>query len=215
MGTQANINSSLVPSAALIALLMKALQYVETEVMLNEDGTLIEGRPTEALSLIDCVMPDVVLARQKKLRERVAEEKSKLREKEAEEARKRPASESTAAAATAPDQKQVKVENGDNEQKMKGQDKKVNGIKPNSQPSEIDRLEPLTDVMIPTSRVKTLRGHESEVFICAWAPNADLLASGSGDSTARIWNLQSEDTIASDYAVPSDQKDNIMPYDDV
>ena len=35
---------------------------------------------------------------------------------------------------------------------MKGQDKKVNGIKPNSQPSEIDRLEPLTDVMIPTSR---------------------------------------------------------------
>ena len=56
---------------------MKALQYVETEVMLNEDGTLIEGRPTEGLSLIDCVMPDVVLARQKKLRERVAEEKSK------------------------------------------------------------------------------------------------------------------------------------------
>ena len=39
-------------------------------------------------------------------------------------------------------------------------------------------------------RVKTLRGHDSEVFICAWAPNADLLASGSGDSTARIWNLQ-------------------------
>jgi transducin (beta)-like 1 len=39
-------------------------------------------------------------------------------------------------------------------------------------------------------RVKTLRGHESEVFICAWAPNANLLASGSGDSTARIWNLQ-------------------------
>ena len=59
------------------ALLMKALQYVETEVMLNEDGTLIEGRPTEALSLIDCVMPDVVLARQKKLRERVQEEKLK------------------------------------------------------------------------------------------------------------------------------------------
>ena len=38
--------------------------------------------------------------------------------------------------------------------------------------------------------MKTLRGHDSEVFICAWAPNADLLASGSGDSTARIWNLQ-------------------------
>ena len=56
---------------------MKALQFVETEVMLNEDGTLIEARPTNALSLIDCVMHDVVLARQKKLREMVAEEKSK------------------------------------------------------------------------------------------------------------------------------------------
>ncbi|CAF3088523.1 unnamed protein product [Rotaria socialis] len=45
-------------------------------------------------------------------------------------------------------------------------------------------------VEIPQSRVTVLRGHESEVFICAWNPTHDLLASGSGDSTARIWNLQ-------------------------
>lgn len=56
---------------------MKALQYVEAEVMLNEDGTLIEGRPTEALSLIDAVMPDVVLARRKKVRDRIAAENQK------------------------------------------------------------------------------------------------------------------------------------------
>ncbi|CAF4919661.1 unnamed protein product [Rotaria socialis] len=30
----------------------------------------------------------------------------------------------------------------------------------------------------------------AEVFICAWNLTHDLLASGSGDSTARIWNLQ-------------------------
>ncbi|CAF1141209.1 unnamed protein product [Rotaria magnacalcarata] len=39
-------------------------------------------------------------------------------------------------------------------------------------------------------RVTVLCGHESEVFICVWNPTHDLLASGSGDSTARIWNLQ-------------------------
>lgn len=44
-------------------------------------------------------------------------------------------------------------------------------------------------IEIPKSRTTVLSGHESEVFICAWNPVQDLLASGSGDSTARIWNL--------------------------
>uniref|UniRef100_H2QY99 F-box-like/WD repeat-containing protein TBL1XR1 n=1 Tax=Pan troglodytes TaxID=9598 RepID=H2QY99_PANTR len=51
-------------------------------------------------------------------------------------------------------------------------------------PMEIDG-----DVEIPPNKATVLRGHESEVFICAWNPVSDLLASGSGDSTARIWNL--------------------------
>ncbi|XP_012944421.1 F-box-like/WD repeat-containing protein TBL1XR1, partial [Aplysia californica] len=44
-------------------------------------------------------------------------------------------------------------------------------------------------VDIPSNKATVLRGHESEVFICAWNPTNDLLASGSGDSTARIWNM--------------------------
>lgn len=50
--------------------------------------------------------------------------------------------------------------------------------------------ENIDHLLIPEERAVVLKGHESEVFICAWNPITDLLASGSGDSTARIWNLQ-------------------------
>ena len=33
-------------------------------------------------------------------------------------------------------------------------------------------------IEIPSSKATVLRGHESEVFICAWNPTNDLLASG-------------------------------------
>eukprot|EP00873_Tetraselmis_striata_P036107 jgi/Tetstr1/456371/TSEL_043106.t1 len=42
-------------------------------------------------------------------------------------------------------------------------------------------------VEIPASQVSILDGHQSEVFVCAWNPTTSMLASGSGDSTARIW----------------------------
>lgn len=42
---------------------------------------------------------------------------------------------------------------------------------------------------IPSSDVTVLEGHTSEVFTCAWSPAGSLVASGSGDSTARIWPI--------------------------
>lgn len=42
---------------------------------------------------------------------------------------------------------------------------------------------------IPDDQVTKLEGHTSEVFICSWSPTGPLLASGSGDSTARIWRI--------------------------
>lgn len=42
-----------------------------------------------------------------------------------------------------------------------------------SKPMEIDG-----EVEIPPNKATVLRGHESEVFICAWNPVSDLLASG-------------------------------------
>jgi transducin (beta)-like 1 len=42
---------------------------------------------------------------------------------------------------------------------------------------------------ILSADVTVLEGHSSEVFACAWSPTGSLLASGSGDSTARIWTI--------------------------
>ena len=57
-------------------------------------------------------------------------------------------------------------------------------------PSSMDVDEPQgesADTTLTDDQVTTLAGHTSEVFICAWSPSSLLLASGSGDSTARIW----------------------------
>ncbi|XP_076917158.1 WD40 repeat-containing protein HOS15-like isoform X1 [Bidens hawaiensis] len=54
-------------------------------------------------------------------------------------------------------------------------------------PMEIDNNS--ISSLIPNSDVTVLEGHTSEVFVCAWSPAGSLLASGSGDSTARIWTV--------------------------
>ncbi|CAI4226289.1 unnamed protein product [Auanema sp. JU1783] len=39
------------------------------------------------------------------------------------------------------------------------------------------------------NEVRFLKSHASEVFICAWNPKNELLASGSGDATVKLWDL--------------------------
>lgn len=56
--------------------------------------------------------------------------------------------------------------------------------------SKVDKHENHAEpVELPDSQVTFLRGHQGEVFICSWCPTNNLLASGSGDATARIWRL--------------------------
>ncbi|XP_071495913.1 F-box-like/WD repeat-containing protein TBL1XR1 [Diadema setosum] len=153
--SQSNINGALVPPAALISIIQKGLQYVEAEVSINEDGTVVDSRALDSLSLIDAVMPDVISTRKSELRQVAA--------------------------------------NGQNNGKVEGS----NGDDPavtliqamHSESMEIDG-----GIEIPPNKATILRGHESEVFSCAWNPRSDLLASGSGDSTARIWNLGEQQT---------------------
>lgn len=45
------------------------------------------------------------------------------------------------------------------------------------------------DLLVSPDDVLILTGHEAEVFCCSWHPYDGVLASGSGDSTVRLWNL--------------------------
>uniref|UniRef100_A0A8C4E4P6 TBL1X/Y related 1 n=1 Tax=Dicentrarchus labrax TaxID=13489 RepID=A0A8C4E4P6_DICLA len=173
--SQSNINGALVPPAALISIIQKGLQYVEAEVSINEDGTLFDGRPIESLSLIDAVMPDVVQTRQQAYRDKMAQQQA---------AASAPTSATGGSIAG-------NAKNGENT--ANGEENGAHALANN----HADLMEVDGDVEIPQNKAMVLRGHESEVFICAWNPVSDLLASGSGDSTARIWNLSENSTSSS------------------
>ncbi|XP_063577175.1 F-box-like/WD repeat-containing protein TBL1X isoform X4 [Pongo abelii] len=176
--SQSNINGTLVPPAALISILQKGLQYVEAEISINEDGTVFDGRPIESLSLIDAVMPDVVQTRQQAFREKLAQQQAS-----AAAAAAAATAASTAATTTSAGVSQQNPSKN-REATVNGEENRAHSVNNHAKPMEIDG-----EVEIPSSKATVLRGHESEVFICAWNPVSDLLASGSGDSTARIWNL--------------------------
>ncbi|KAL0721598.1 hypothetical protein Bca4012_036197 [Brassica carinata] len=58
-----------------------------------------------------------------------------------------------------------------------------------SEPMDITMTPTSLPSLIPNSDVRILEGHTSEVCACAWSPSTSLLASGSGDTTARIWSI--------------------------
>ncbi|XP_066106727.1 F-box-like/WD repeat-containing protein TBL1X [Saccopteryx bilineata] len=74
--TQSNINGTLVLPAALNFILQKGLQYGEAEFSINEDGRVFDGSPTESLSLMDAVMPDVLQTQQQALWEKLAQQQA-------------------------------------------------------------------------------------------------------------------------------------------
>lgn len=58
---------------------------------------------------------------------------------------------------------------------------------------------------IPKRAIKTLAGHEDDVCVCAWNPRFNLIASGSTDSTARIWSLDGLDSKVLRHQAPDGQ----------
>ncbi|XP_033225709.1 F-box-like/WD repeat-containing protein TBL1XR1 [Belonocnema kinseyi] len=162
--SQSNINGALVPPAALLSIIQKGLQYTEAEISIGEDGTV--QRMVESLSLIDAVMPDVVASRQNQQNQQKQQVKTEVQETNGEE---------------------VVTSNEGVSTNERGSDRAEMEVDDQQQAANVAAA--VNAVEIPASKATKLRGHESEVFICAWNPTTDLLASGSGDSTARIWDM--------------------------
>ena len=71
-------------------------------------------------------------------------------------------------------------------------DRRLNAIRDYNRGEEQlakDAEDRLSGKLVGEDSVTSLKGHTSEVFICSWNPTTDLLASGSKDSTARLWQI--------------------------
>ncbi|CAL5366831.1 unnamed protein product [Camellia sinensis] len=214
LGYEAGINKcpidgNLVPPGALITFVQKGLQYLEMEANLTCQSETDMDEDFSFLQPLDLITKDVYALQQmikdkkksqqkdmdkefdrehdegerKHVREREKHDREKEREKDKERTEK--------------DKEKKKQHEGhtlremvtDQEDKVDVIKHEENGISGGSEPMDISTASTSRACEIPSSDVIILEGHTSEVCACAWSPAGSLLASGSGDSTARIWTI--------------------------
>ncbi|KMZ60691.1 transducin family protein / WD-40 repeat family protein [Zostera marina] len=219
LGYEAGIDKSpidghMVPPGTLVKIVQKGLQYIEMEANVDidpdDDFTLVDS-----LELITMDVPDlrkiIGERRENQKKENLKKEnpqKKKDREKERdkihvdeyetlhkqerdvemEECEKEQPNKEKDREKKQEQHRQVEL-NKHHENKIKTKFEE-NGVSGGPQPMEIaNELIESLDCEIRSSDVTILKGHTSEVFACAWSPIGSILASGSGDSTARLWCL--------------------------
>ncbi|KAL0083312.1 WD40-repeat-containing domain protein [Phycomyces blakesleeanus] len=194
----------------LINIIHKGLQFMEIETHMNEDGELMEcNAPFSLLKQHQCDLTGKVYnesadeaqssnaspsgKRQRKEEKKAQKEREKRARKDLDEVMGTVDSTvtSTATTGTVPLPGLAGPDSASN----------ANGhtIKEESDTIMTDATNPAHDS--PTSETKphsvidpkdvvVLEGHENEVFSCSWNPVVpNLLASGSGDATARLWQV--------------------------
>ncbi|KAI3722635.1 hypothetical protein L2E82_33677 [Cichorium intybus] len=181
-GCEAGINKSsidgtTVPPGVLITFVLKGLQYHEMEANLNDVST------TDVDDDFSFIQPwDLLTKNVNQLRQMVKEKKkNKQKQKEIEEKEND--------VKDNPRKKKLRKLIIDDEEEKKEEENEQN-ISTGPKPMDISTPSiPKTRVRIPKPDVMILKGHTSEVITCAWNPSGSLLASGSGDSTGRIWTI--------------------------
>ncbi|KAF5463720.1 hypothetical protein F2P56_013862 [Juglans regia] len=217
LGYEASINKcpidgNLVPPGALITFVQKGLQYLEMEANLSNNDTDMD-EDFSFLQPLDLITKDVYELRQiiKEKRKSLQKEKDKdkdkdkdlgrehegergrIRDKERHEREKELEKDKERSDKDKDREKQHEEQTNremvtDQEDKVevKLEDNKVLG---GPKPMDISTTSTSQACEIHSSDVTILEGHTSEVCACAWSPTGSLLASGSGDSTARIWTI--------------------------
>ncbi|GAB2279615.1 WD40 repeat-containing protein hos15 [Dionaea muscipula] len=215
LGYEAGINKSpidgnLVPPGALITFVQKGLQYLEMEANFS-NSDMDADDDFSFLQPMDLITKDVYelrrMVKEKKKTLRKDRDKEHEREHGGERKRGRDKGRQEREKSIGKD-REVKIQDekpkaedasGDKEVVTEPENKvsirsEENGVSVGQAVAIEPEPEPMdtTPVVSPefsSSDVIILEGHTSEVCACAWSPAGSLLASGSGDSTARIWTI--------------------------
>ncbi|GKU94831.1 hypothetical protein SLEP1_g8268 [Rubroshorea leprosula] len=219
LGYEAGINKStidgnLIPPGALITFVQKGLQYLEMEANSSNSNADMD-EDFSFLQPLDLITKDVYELQQliKEKRKNIQKDRDKdkemdkdcdrendgelaqgrVREKERHESDKEQEKDKVKIEREKEQEKQSE-EQADTEMVMEQEDKDT--IKQEENGTSGEPMDTVTSssltyeaFQIPCSDVTILEGHTSEVCACAWSPTGSLLASGSGDSTARIWTI--------------------------
>ncbi|KAL5753064.1 hypothetical protein ACOSP7_023241 [Xanthoceras sorbifolium] len=206
LGYEAGINKctidgNLVPPGALVTFVQKGLQYLEMEANLNNSDVDMD-EDFSFLQPMDLITKDVselrlmVKEKKKTLQKDRDKEKEVDREHEGERGRIKEKERHDREKEREKDKQREKQPEDHTDREMSiDQEEKVNykpeenGVPGGAEPMDIATTSSSLSCEIPSSDVTILEGHTSEVCACAWSPTGSLLASGSGDSTARIWTI--------------------------
>ncbi|KAF2285043.1 hypothetical protein GH714_037531 [Hevea brasiliensis] len=184
------IDGNMVPPGALITFVQKGIQYLEMEANLTCQGDADVDEDFSFLQPLDLITKDVYELRQmikdkkKNLHKDRDKDKDKDQDKEKDKEFEREHERERARQEDNTDKEMVADQADKNNVKHE-----ENGNSGVPEPMEVSTTSTSQVCEIPSSDVMILEGHTSEVCACAWSPTGSLLASGSGDSTARIWTI--------------------------
>eukprot|EP00958_Prasinococcus_capsulatus_P014923 scaffold1575_cov352-Prasinococcus_capsulatus_cf.AAC.11 len=158
------IDGNDVPPGALISIIQKGLQYLELEANLTDTGE-VDGDFSH-------------ITTQELISKEVDELKRLIRDRRANEKQKK--------------QKKDELDKtkGKSSEYKREKDRDVQAMETDvvgEHDKKSDHKKEASN--LPADQTLYLEGHSSEVFICAWSPTSNLLASGSGDACARIWDV--------------------------